>query len=186
MTENNIKIHIFLLIFFGMVFFGLMFLSTSNKNLETKYNFVKEVKITSNNYNVKIGELFVKNSGIIAAKIPLDSYKGCVFETQDYTSGFDVTYAGSTTNYNDFTGYSPKQFVEVDRKGEKTFTMTLNGFYPNSKYDDKGNVILLNITKNYDLYLFKLSPAENNYYEYCLNAKKADAVHTIKLIVTNE
>ena len=41
-------------------------------------------------------------------------------------------------------------------------------------------------TKTYELYLFELSSKDYNYYEYCLNAEKENAVQTIKLIVTNE
>ncbi len=187
MTQNNITIHITLLVLLLVGFFGLMFLSTSNRSIETSYDFSKEIEVTSINYNsIKIGELSVKNSGLIASKIPLQSYKGCIFETAEYNYGFDVGYAGSTTNYNDFTGYSPKQFVEVGGNEEKTYSMVLNGFYPNAKYDEKGVLIIENKTKTYDLYLFEVSSQDYNYYEYCLNAEKANAVKTIKLIVTNE
>lgn len=180
--ENNL-IHISLLVILVLVFFGLMFLSTTNKNLETKYTFFDEVKINENNYNVKIGELYVKNTGRIASKISVDSYKGCIFDdsTLDYQYGFDISYAGSTTNYNDFTN-SQRQSIEVGSKDEKTFGMTLNGFYPyQTKFDDKGVPVTSNTTKNYNLYIFKIKPTESDYYNYCVNAQKADAIKIIKL-----
>lgn len=183
-NDNNL-IHITLLSILVFVFFALMFLSTSTKNIEIKYQFLDQVKIKENNYNVKVGEVYIKNSGFLSSKINLDLYKGCIFdeESLNYQYGFDLNYPGVQTTYNDFNGYSPKQSIEIDKKSEDTYTINLNGFYPyQTTYDEKGILIENNqITKDYELYVFKIDPKDVNYYNYCMNAKKTDAIKMIKL-----
>lgn len=171
--DNKLKKILYSIAVLVIIFFALLILSSS-ANVEVKYSYQDEVTITNEySYDNKIGELNLKNNGILPARIQLKSIRGCLFESEFGDNELFITYRGAMISY--FNGY--REYKYDISSGEEKKVDIIVEYLPRKVIDNKDEIINQTTT----LYLFEVEKGLDNYYNFCSNAVKEDAFKTITI-----
>jgi len=180
MEKQKIKINlkIITIIILSIIGLTLMYLSTTNKNIDIKYEFYKQVNSTTDiyNYNLKIGEIKITNNGIMPVKTYLKKFIGCINKTTNY-----LEYTQSNKDYSQVFSYSNgKPYIEIS-KGE-TKTLSIISTNIPVKYDFEGKPMEKDINYPQTIYVFETMDEEDPYnYNYCIDADLNNAVEIIQI-----
>ena len=164
------------------LFLALLFLSSGNAQVQQKYEFKDSIIL---NYvpdyddRVVIGEITLKNDGVLPAKVKLKRYVICQISDYFGDRTYILDYRGKTTeNYNDiFNGYFG-ECVEISAGEVLNVDIVPQFSYYNLKTD----------IQRYDLnnrtlpfYLFEVEDETDSIYNYCNNANVDDALKIINV-----
>lgn len=156
-----------------IIFFALLILSSSI-NVDTKYSYLDDITTTSDySYDNTIGELTLKNNGILPARVELKSIRGCLFENDLGSNELYITYRGGMISY--LNGYREYKY-DLSSGEEKKVDITVE-YLPRKAISKKDEVFNETTT----LYLFEIEKGLDNYYNFCNNAIKEDAFKTITI-----
>ena len=178
--KNNNKLHLIIISVLLIVFFIILLLSTLDSNLETNYKFSDNVNISSEKSSqIKIGEVTIKNSGLLTTRASLNNYVGCNFESDSsYRRGYEVEYTGARTvsGKTDIFSYSRyNNKIDISRGDEVKLNIYLKAY---SLFPDKENYNSNDKQKKIHIYL---QNGEEGYYSYCENVRPEDALRVITI-----
>lgn len=174
------KIHLIILVVLVIIFFGIILLATTTKDITTDYSFEDEIVYSKSNFNNKIGEVVVKNNGILGSRVKLKAIRACTFNKTIGARDIDIEYSGAHTNYLN----NMREFmIDIGAKDEVTLKIRFNYFPVPTQIDSK---VAENISiQTYNLYLFEVDRNENK-YDFCENTDKEDAFKVVKVVVSGE
>ncbi len=170
--DNKPKILLYLIAVLIIIFFVIIILSSS-ANIDASYSYEDEVSIKSGEYasNIKIGEVQLKNSGMLPSRFKFKTLKACTFDNDIYNSEIQIQYSDSQSNY--LNGYQ-EQTYDISSKQEKNIPILVS-YLPTTKRDGT----ISNETQI--LYLYEIENLQLNAYDFCNNAQKEDAFKTITI-----
>ncbi len=174
MKKNNFnKIYIIGLVLLVALFLALIALSTAFKNVSENYTFEENVNINEVTQSSKIGEVTLRNDGVITSKINLKPYLGCVF-LDDMEYDFYLDYVGANDVY--YGGYR-QAYVELSVNEEKKLNIVMNSIRPYLL--EKGNEPVF--PEQVALEIYEADENYDAYYEQCSNIDRSTVVSKVNL-----
>lgn len=202
MAKENTKkpLYIGALIVLFAVFFVILFFGGSQVGVDINYDINKDnVKVTTfktndyyGDFNVKIGEVKVTNSGILPKKVELDKFVLCQISDYYGNSGYEVVYKGkvSEENLDKFASYSYEKINYVEVSSGEEINLDLSPSVSQYKLESMVREYKAQ-SGNFTFYLFKVDKGELDSYSYyynydnlCSSKRQEDAMQSLTFEVS--
>lgn len=171
--KKHPKIHLYIAGILIIIQIATMFLSISNKNIETQYTFKETIKAKQES-DIIIGNVTIKNNGLISSRAQLKNLKLCSF-ANDSNQEYEIYYSKADIFSYAYNERTTK--IDISPKEKITANIYTN-IYERTPYIEKPKE-----EKEIILYLFETKPEDETYYSYCINANKENAIKTINLTI---
>lgn len=182
--EKKNNMHLVIISILVIVFLVLLFLSSSQIGVSVNYGISQDIVANSINEleNIEIGNVTIINDGMLSKRVKLRNYVICDFYDDYYNSrAYDINYRGQNITQSKGEVFSSSYYgnerVDVNAKTEVDLLITVDNYYYNYADVVKKNNLYGKIIS---FYLYEM-PNGAYSYDYCLNAKKDDAINVINV-----
>jgi len=182
MVKNKVNPRIIFIILLLIISGILIYFSTSNKDIKINYNFKEnmnspQIKLINNeNKILNLGNITIKNEGILITKIKLKNILGCIEKQNVFLKYIDKK---NDNSLNYYLGSNQNQYIEIN-SGEKKIIKINFDYFPQI-YNEKGEIN----SKNYSgkkLYIYELKNKNNlDSYSFCQNSNLGEAFKIINI-----